>query len=217
MSLDADTFPTLIRLGQETGIEPEYLLLVAYLESRFTPEIHRSGTGYYGLTQISGTWLKAHGIDPTDFLTWPASHQFARATVPYFLEQMKAYKIPGVRSAGVLQAINLAPARVRDGAPGNVLYPPPQNYYDANKGVDVNKDGQITIGDLDALADALARQQTFQVELAKLRALRGAKAVGAAAKAAEPSLLGASLGGLAVGAVGYAAYEWWKKMRGVSR
>lgn len=169
--LDPAFYPTLVQFGQSIGVDPEFLLRVVYLETRFDPTAHRAGSRYYGINQLDSDFLRKRGVDPEVYRLMPASEQLRLGAGPYWELHVRDYVKGPVRSAGVMQAVQLAPARVGSGAPGNVLYRSGEAGYEGNKSLDVNHDGAITVGDLDAFMEPLARQPEYQNALAELRAV----------------------------------------------
>ncbi len=164
--LDPAFYPALVDFGHAYGVDPEFLLRVVYLETRFDPTAHRSGSRYYGINQLDSDFLRKRGVDPEAYRMMPASEQLRLGAGPFWAQYIKG----PIRSAGVMQGYQLAPARVGSGAPGNVLYRSGEAGYDGNKALDVNHDGAITVGDLDAFMEPLARQPEYQNALAELRA-----------------------------------------------
>lgn len=222
MNLDADFFPALVTYAKGLNVDPEYVMRLFWLESRLDPAAHRSGSRYYGINQLDAAWLQKHGYGAADYLTWPASKQLTLAAGPFLAEAIHTYlKAPTIRSAGVLEALNLAPANVRDGAPGNVLYRKTvecvgdalkQNYYCANKGLDRNGSGTITISDIDTLMESFPKMgdwplyQKAIVELDKARSTTTSP-VAAAASTATPIIAGLAL----LGALGYGVYSYSRR------
>lgn len=185
MSLDDPFFPALVRLGQETSVPSEWYLALLYLESRFQPEICNA-YGYCGLNQMSSKYLRdSLHIDPADYRTWSASRQLTEVIAPWYkrvIHDMLGTKIP--RSPGVLYALNLYPASVKnrgdrpetkiiDGSSSDAYE---RKAYEANKALDVNKNGAIEIVDLDQFLAGLTKQAAYQKELTRLRAVSGGEA-----------------------------------------
>lgn len=225
MNLDPAFYPALVVFARELNTDPEYFLRLFWLESRLDPKTHRSGSRYYGLNQVDAAWLRKRGIDPTEYLTWPASAQLTQAAGPFLAEMIHTYlKAPTIRSPGVLEALNLAPARVRDGAPGNVLYAKTMDCsaegakadpYCANRGLDRDSSGTITVADIDALMESFQRMGDWPIYLQARAELEKAQPASHApstiATAVGPTVVGVALGGLVVGTLAYTAYSYARR------
>lgn len=161
MALDAASYPILWKIFDETGIRPEYLLPTLWSESGLRPGIQNlGGADYYGINQASGSYLRSRGIDPQQYLSWPASQQLdvvVRAMA-------HGWPLPLLSGTRVRQA-NFIPATVNGAAgwraaraPGDVIVASPHPYYAANCGMDLtpgsvrcagqNRSGAIRVSDL---------------------------------------------------------------------
>lgn len=180
MSLDDEFFPSLRILAAQLGVPPQWFLNLIYLESRFQTTAHRPGSQYYGLTQLNAADIVKEGVDPNGFLTWSASDQL-RIIGPWYIATARAYLPQGgtISSPGVLYALNLAPGSVKNNGTSQnaVMYAAPSPYYYANAGgynhangwgLDFNRDGTITIGDLDLFMSKLTRESAYLKNLARL-------------------------------------------------
>ena len=68
----------------KTGIRPEWIVPVLASESGLNPAVQNlQGYPYYGINQISATYLQARGIDPQSYLGWSASQQLVQVVTPY--------------------------------------------------------------------------------------------------------------------------------------
>jgi hypothetical protein len=163
MALDAASYPVLWQIYDQTGIRPEYLLPSLWVESGLNPAIQNlSGAPYYGINQASGTWLQGQGIDPQQYLTWPASQQLSQVVLKYALGWPKPL-LSGTRveQANFLGAtINGTAGWTAARSPNDVvvsdsdLAPGQPNAntadYQGNKGIDTAHKGYITVADLSA-------------------------------------------------------------------
>lgn len=162
--LDAPAYPAIRELGADLGVPARWVLSVFYLESRFMPGICNE-LGYCGLSQIASSTLRAQfRVEPSEYKLWPASRQVRDVIAPWYTEVVRDYLKKAPRSPGVLYALNLAPGVVAKSGDGAdvVLYAAPDNRYEQNKGLDVDKDGRITIADLDAYIAKLVLEPQFQ-------------------------------------------------------
>jgi hypothetical protein len=157
--LDAAAYPLLWQLALATWTPPEFYVAVMLSESGLDPSRpNASGAPYYGINQVSGDYLRAHGINPSDYLTWPASKQLARVVVPMFKENVR-YLGHAPKSPGVLYGLNFLPGRVKErgDSPDTVLADRNDGrWYSQNTSLDTDNNGKITISDLDEILARLA-------------------------------------------------------------
>lgn len=155
MSLDQASYPALWQIADATGIRPEWLLPTLQLESGLNPGVaNQAGFPYYGISQINGDFLAAIGVTPDDYLTWPASQQLQRVVLPYMQSAVNRYG--PLRSATRVYQANFLPGTLATATSlGSVLAARGSAVYDANIGLDSNRDGVITVQDL---ADEMAKQ-----------------------------------------------------------
>jgi hypothetical protein len=154
------------------GPRPEYLLPVLYFESGFRPDVqNHAGAPYYGLNQVSGTTLQSGGVDPSDYLTWPASRQLSTFVRSYVLNAVNNYG--SLRSATRVEQANFLPATLKTATSlSSVLASQGDAYYSANAGFDKNKTGQITVQDLANAMAKSAASSAVQSAIAQTYALR---------------------------------------------
>lgn len=189
--LDDAAYASLWRILDETGsIRPEYLLPTLQIESGMNPSVPNSqGYDYYGINQISGGYLRARGIAPADYLTWPASRQLDTVVRPFLLGLVKQYG--PLRSGTRVYQANLYPASVKTAtsldsvilrAPPRPCMPPHRdaqgklvldpNAYCSNKGLDVGAKGTITVQDIATFVGHAAGYPAVKTALARTYALR---------------------------------------------
>ena len=149
MSLD---FPAsadaLWSIYNSTGVRPEWLIPVLAYESGLNPGVaNAAGYPYYGLNQIAGSQLQARGIDPADYLTWPASRQLSTVVGPYIAGQVKSFG--PLQSATRVYQANFLPATLKTATwLGDVIATRGDAYYGPNAGLDQSGKGFITTEDL---------------------------------------------------------------------
>lgn len=179
--LDDAAYGVLWDIFDATGsVRPEYLLPTLQIESGLNPDVpNQQGYDYWGINQISGKTLRAQGIDPHDYLTWPASEQLRRIVMGYMQAQVKAYG--PLRSGTRVYQANLYPASLKTAktldaviftAPARPCVPKDTNPYCANKGLDVGQKGTITVGDIAIFVGHAAGYAPVKDALAKTYALR---------------------------------------------
>jgi hypothetical protein len=207
-NLDPAFFGELRDAASKMPANPADVLLVLYGESGLNPASPGHVSAYEGLNQINQPYLKTRGIDPADYLTWPASRQMREVVGPFLVNQVHTLLKKAVRSAGVLEACNLYPANVaRHGdAPEAIIIDSQspdageRQAFQANKALDRNGDGKITISDLDEWLTGRSKDKAFQAELARL----GGSPTPIGGGLAAMIVLVAVLGGLAY----YLGYRW---------
>ena len=183
VALDAASYAALWQLYDATGVRPEWLLPVLYTESGLNPAIpNQAGYAYYGINQISGTWLAARGIAVADYLTWPASEQIARVVAPYVAEQIGSFG--ALQSGARVYLANFYPAALATAhtltaqivcAPAGGCPPAgtkTASAYCANAGLDADRSGCITLGDLAAFMGKAAKASSVRAAIAACYALR---------------------------------------------
>jgi hypothetical protein len=176
MALDPDFFPDLRAVAASLQANPADVMLVLYGESGLDPASHRAGSDYYGINQMNGGYLRRAGIDPADYLTWPASRQLDAVVAPFLKGLVASQLKKPVRSAGVLEALNLYPAAVgkHGDAPDAIVIDGNSNdaaeraAYRANQALDQDHSGAITISDLDTWLLTRSKDKPYQQALAQL-------------------------------------------------
>lgn len=149
----------------QTGIRPEWIVPVLAAESGLNPAVqNQAGYPYYGLNQVSGSYLQGRGIDPSAYLGWSASQQLAAVVTPFMASQIAALGVRPQSGARTYQ-LNFLPATLRTATTlTSVIATRPaggcptghsSSYYCANAGFDTARKGYIDVQDL---ADSVARQ-----------------------------------------------------------
>jgi hypothetical protein len=110
-------------------------------ESSLNPQAVNRSTGASGLIQFMPRTAQSLGTTVEAIRQMSAAQQ-----MPYVEKFFQSVRLPSGASAGKLYAYVFLPGR----ANREILTQRGENYYEANKGLDVNQDGQITIADLDA-------------------------------------------------------------------
>lgn len=148
VALPDDAIAELWTLSDASGVRPEWVLPVLYLESGFDPTLqNRAGAPYYGIGQDSGDTLARQGVEPGAYLAMGAAEQLRTVVVPRIAELARDYG--PLRSATRVYQANFLPGTLRR-APGlaSVLVWRGSPYYESNRLLDVTKDGAITVSDL---------------------------------------------------------------------
>jgi hypothetical protein len=173
MALDFPASGTALwAIFDQTGIRPEYLLVCLYAESGFNPAIaNQAGAPYYGLNQVSATFLQSKGIDPTTYLTYSASQQLSQVVAPYMENEVSVY---GPLTSGIrVEQANFYPASLSTATTLNsVIVSSPAAAYTANKSLDTTNKGNITVRDLATFLSKGVNTTAVQDAIASTYALR---------------------------------------------
>jgi hypothetical protein len=231
MSLDDPSYGLLWELSRQTGVPPEFFLIVMASESGLRPCIQSGAPAcgqpgkydYWGLNQIDGAILRANGINPQDYLTWPASEQLRRVIIGNMagaVNIVAGWTGHPPQSPGVVHAINFCSGALKNGdGPDAVLASKDgsrgQCSFGPNAGLDYDKNGVVTVSDLDAmLCDRIINTDWIRGEIKKLYADPAAqgKTPAPLCQVAAPSISkppGWLLIGLVAGGLGYVTRETW--------
>lgn len=152
--LDGASYSALWDLWKAGGPRPEHVLPTLNIESGLNPALpNLEGYPYYGINQAAGSYLQAHGITPADYLTWPASQQIRSVVSPMMLASVASFG-PLVNGVRVYQS-NFWPISLRTAhLPADVIVSSRSSSaseraaYNANRMLDVDRSGAITVSDL---------------------------------------------------------------------
>jgi hypothetical protein len=206
-----------------TGVRVEYLVPVLSAESGLNPSVpNAAGYPYYGINQMSGSWLSAAGITPSDYLTWPASQQIAAVVTPYMAGIVKQFG--RLHSGTRVYQANFYPASLKTARTlASKIVCSPSQAYTANAGLDVNRSGCIEVSDLAATVQKQAATSGVQAAIAAAYALRpgekernpvyGTDSFGALSKTQTALAVGAIVAGGGALAWSLAGNPWppWQK------
>lgn len=131
------------RVSSKYGFSPGALIGLMQSESGINPQARNPNGGATGLIQFMPATARSLGTS-TDAL-----YRMSRAQQMEYVDKFFAPYASGLRgaSAGKLYAYVFLPGRA--GRQSGVLTENPENYYTHNRGLDMNRDGRITIADLD--------------------------------------------------------------------
>lgn len=154
-----DDYKALADAAATIQAKPEDLLLVLYSESRLNPAAYNPA-GAYGLNQLT----RAAGFTQAELSA--VLQLTPREQMPYVVRYFKATgRTTPFEDAGAVYAFNFAPsvARAKGTGSGVVLYSKASGAaYELNKGLDFDKNGDISVGDLRRHLSLLASQQSFR-------------------------------------------------------
>lgn len=172
MILADDALAELWKLYDSSGIRPEWVLPMLYLESGFDPSLqNRAGAQYYGLAQDFGPYLERHGITPAAYVAMSAAEQLAAIVVPRLETLEKAWG--PMRSATRVYQGNFQPATLRTARSlSSVVVWRGQSDYASNAILDVFRDGAITVSDLAWWMGDRAAQPETRAAIGRAYALR---------------------------------------------
>ena len=131
------------RVSSKYGFSSGALIGLMQSESGVNPQARNNNGGATGLIQFMPATARALGTS-TDAL-----YRMNRAQQMRYVDAFFSPYASGLRgaSAGKLYAYVFLPGRA--GRQSGVLTENPENYYTHNRGLDMNRDGRITISDLD--------------------------------------------------------------------
>ena len=131
-----------IQISSDLGCDPSHLMSAMAFETgeTFSPSVRNKQSGATGLIQFMPSTAKSLGTTTTSLAAMTAVDQldFVRKYLSPFKNRMNTV-------SDVYMTI-LFPVAV--GKPeAHVLFKKPSKQYDQNKGLDANKDGQVTKGE----------------------------------------------------------------------
>ena len=159
--LSRQFYKTVVSWCKDNGMDPKHLLMIMYSESGLIPRAAaRNKNGAIvaaGISQIQPSNFAALGYQGSaeEFIKLTGEQQ-----LPYTFKYMVPYLQKGLTEAHYIYACNFLPARCvgewkQDGytlCGGNGHLPPGKEIlqwaYDANRALDHNRDGFITMGDM---------------------------------------------------------------------
>lgn len=189
---DAD-YRSLADTARSLNMRPDHLLAVMYSETwpRLDPS-SRNPAGAVGLIQFTtgGGFSEA---ELETIVRLPPTGQ-----MPYVRRYFGKWGNRTYPTAGSIYAFVFTPGRAlsRGTSPDSVMAAAPEGFYENNKILDVNKDGRITVSDLESNIERLRAQPLFQQHLARLNAVAGTTAPPSPVTPTRVAAAGAGLGAL---------------------
>ena len=172
VALPDDALDELWKLYDVSGVRPEWVIPMLYLESGFDPsKPNAAGAPHYGIAQDYGPYLQRHGIDPATYVTLSAAEQLRTIVAPRIAELARSYG--PLRSATRVYQANYVPGTLKTtpGLSSVVAWRGTPAYRD-NAGLDVTRDGAITVSDLAWWMDNRARQPEARAAILRAYELR---------------------------------------------
>jgi hypothetical protein len=169
MALDFPAFgAALWAMYDATGVRPEYILPVLYLESGFNPAAVNS-IGCTGINQL------CQNI-PSGYAGWSASQQLSGVVNGMFRSIVSTYG--ALNSAARVYQANLLPASLplvktldgviaAKGSSATIGGLTQGSIYSSNAGLDANKDGLLTLGDLASKMREMLSKPAVQTAIAQ--------------------------------------------------
>lgn len=183
-------YKKLIEVSKKINIKPEDLLLIMHIESGLNPQAKNPSGSASGLTQIMPSILPLVGFSgtPQDFSKLPAEKQLDYIE-KYFILNLKG---KGITEPAQIYLSNFLPATlnwqgVKNKNPdtilaeqGNMRTYAQSNFknkyaltfdkvYQANKGLDLDKDGNISYGDIQKLVEIKRKDPVYQAAVARMK------------------------------------------------
>jgi peptidoglycan hydrolase-like protein with peptidoglycan-binding domain len=132
-----------IQIASDLKVNPNFLLAVMSFESgeTFSPSVkNAAGSGAVGLIQFMPSTAKQLGTTTAALAAMTAEDQ-----LDFVAKYFRQFKKPLLTIEDVYMAV-LMPSAIGKGS-DFVLFRKPSKAYDQNKGLDINKDGLITVGE----------------------------------------------------------------------
>lgn len=145
-------YSKVIALSERVGCDADALMAVMYSESGLKPTAVNKSSGATGLIQFMPKTAPSHGTTVGALRNMSAEQQLVY--VEKYLNANKKMAGFGANekvNQGQLYALIFLPAYAKR----NVLTAKGHKFYNSNTGLDVNKDGQITISDLSARVEQM--------------------------------------------------------------
>lgn len=142
---------SLVGMGERLQIHPSWLLAVMFHESRLNPAaLNFRGSGATGLIQFMGPALK--DINQRLGTKYYLSHIKAMDAVTQLHLVEEYYRMVQERYGSISNFTDAYLAvlypRAIGKSPDHVLFARPSRSYHQNSGLDINKDGRVTVGDI---------------------------------------------------------------------
>ena len=175
-----DFMSQLRAMSSRLGVSAENMVAIMRSESSLNPQAVNPTTGASGLIQFMPRTARSLGTTVEDIRRMSAVEQ-----LPFVERFFRSVGVQPGSSAGRLYAYVFLPGR----ANREVLTERGESFYEANRGLDMDRDGRITIADLDArlarFGGTLASESGGMIaaDQAANRTARGAGAQPAAAQA----------------------------------
>ncbi len=192
--LEDDFYHKLLQVANNVGMRPEDILNVMAIESGINPGAHNKNGNASGLIQFMPKTLKNLGYKGThsDFRQLSATDQldyveklikdntkingapFSSATQYYIANFLPvALRLQGIKQKNP-NTIIVSKNPDKPHLPG-ISMKLEQIYYNANPGLDADKDGHITYGDIDRIIKQKAAGKTFRNAVSNLTRITGYK------------------------------------------
>jgi hypothetical protein len=173
VALNDDAIQALWSLYEASGIRPEYMMPVLYLESGFDPSVqNHAGAPYYGIAQTNDNHIFALGYTVAQFLGMSQGDQIRIAVTPYFTRAVKSYG--PIRSATRAYQANFLPATLATSrALSQIVEPTGTRSYVANAAaLDPMKHHAITVSDLALVMARSVAHREVQNAIARAYVIR---------------------------------------------
>jgi hypothetical protein len=168
-----DSFwPALTATAARLGLDPEHIARVMWNESRINPTCVNPNGGARGLIQFMPATLKGLGYSGPDITTISATEQMPWVE-KYFARQIAAYGRPSPTPGGVYQMVFYPASLKYAHAAADTIVASPSPAYLANRSLDPNHDGRITLGDLEAVMAGVAKDPKYRAAIAPLGSAQG--------------------------------------------
>ncbi len=178
----------LVAMCERLGADPSYVAAVMSLETgaSFDPAIRNPASGATGLIQFMPSTAKNLGTTVDELARLSAVSQLAFVEL-YFAKVGRRLVTPTDHYLAVF-----SPAFIGK-PPGTAMYAAPAIAYEQNKGLDGNRDGVITVGDVGAKIEGIVATARAKPRISVSPVTRGGKALTV----------------VALGGIAYLAWRWF--------
>jgi hypothetical protein len=173
-------YTLIIEDAAKAGYEPEWLLGVLASESSLMPWAYNKNGGAQGISQMMPQTLRNMHLAVDGYKDLPAHKQIVD-TFAYLREWQKRFKMPKWQNRAQLYLCNFLPALLPIATlPDSILVARSRSkvIYDANAGLDANKDSFITLAEMEIAIDHAIKGYAgprYRTALASLEFVRSGK------------------------------------------
>lgn len=175
-TVDDNFLEKMVEVYNSLNVDPTDALLVMYIESGLQPSAVNVHGGARGLVQFMPFTLRALKADEDTIKNFPnlSGEEQLHWIEKLVKSQLQMTRLNSFQNAVQYYQANFMPATVRSQFdPNQVIAEKGSSAYDYNKGLDYDKDGKITPGDLAQFLLSRAKSSGFQNWVVRLNKFGG--------------------------------------------